>query len=72
MDFITVLWVLFMGGLGMYLGLDSLFRGEITLSAQQQWRLPACRRPSFLYYFLSLLFLLSGAGLVVFCLYLYT
>ncbi|MEO0898324.1 MAG: hypothetical protein AAFY71_18065 [Bacteroidota bacterium] len=66
MDLITILWVLFTGGLGMYLGLDSLFRGEITLSAAQRWNLPACRRPSFLFYLLSTIFLLSGTALVVF------
>jgi len=68
MDFFTIMWVLFTGGLGMYLGLDSLWRGEITLSAAQRWNLPACRRPSILFYVLSFIFLLSGSALVVFTL----
>lgn len=59
-----------MGGLGTYIGLDSLLRGELTMSAAQQWHLLPCRRPSFLFYFLSCLFLVSGTGLLSYCLYL--
>ncbi|MCI4667766.1 MAG: hypothetical protein MRZ79_06360 [Bacteroidia bacterium] len=69
MDFFTVLWILFTGGLGMYIGVDSLFRGEITLSAAQGWRMAACRKPSLLFYALSLIFILSGMALIFFTLY---
>lgn len=68
MDFFTVLWILFTGGIGMYIGVDSLFRGEITLSAAQGWRMPACRKPSVLFYALSFIFILSGISLILFTL----
>lgn len=69
MDFFTVLWIIFTGGIGMYIGVDSLFRGEITLSAAQGWRMPACRKPSLLFYILSFIFILSGMALIFFTLY---
>lgn len=71
MDFFTLLWTALMGIIGVYLGIDSLLRGEVTTSARTRWNMPIYRRPSALYYLLSLGFLLSGLGLVSLSLYMY-
>jgi hypothetical protein len=71
MDIFTLLWIGLMGATGIYLGVDSLLRGEITTSARLGWNLPLYRRPSVLYYLLAIGFLLSGIGLISLSFYLY-
>jgi hypothetical protein len=71
MDYFTLLWTGLMGAIGLYLGVDSLLRGEITTSARTRWNMPIYRRPSALYYLLSVGFLLSGIGLLFLSFYLY-
>jgi hypothetical protein len=71
MDFFTLVWTILMGASGLYLGLISLLRGEITLPSSGPWGVKLYQRPSFLYYLLSLGFLLSSLSMISVSLLLY-
>ena len=67
MDIFTLLWVILMGGSGVYLGINALLKGELSFIAPLSRRNISSHNNSFYSYLLTFVFIISGFGLFLIC-----
>ncbi|MDX1908871.1 MAG: hypothetical protein SF053_17680 [Bacteroidia bacterium] len=71
-SYTTWIWIVMCGGLGLYLGLEGLLRGELRclrVITEYTWRKPNIRPQ--VHYLPALFFLIGGAGVLVGFVYLW-